>query len=149
MIDKNAKLKFIENKLSFWLIMIALVLLVGITLELSISWQPFGVNGEGVLVSIDILINIATMLMLFLVAEKQKKYMKSGAYLGIALSIFNIVHMLTVPFELHKRNSTEVIIISSSQLTGIVIKMTIISLLVITASIITIVKHQKLKKVEL
>lgn len=145
---KNDKLKYIENKISYWLILIALILVANLSLELIISWKPFGISGEGLLVAVNILIDIAMMLLLFLTAERQKKYFMSGAYLGIILAVVNVLRIFYNPLALYNKNNEDVTLLTNDKLVMVIIKIVIVSTLVITSSIITIRKCNKIKKLE-
>lgn len=133
------------NKASFTLCLIALVLncLMFLHIYGTMSCIPSLVLG------IDLVINIIFMLLAFLFAENEKKYDKKCAYMGIALGIFEIVRIFTLPLHYYKKylNSAidDIVGLPTSDFIYCVILMVIASVCLITASAICIYKTTKIE----
>lgn len=142
---KIEKMKYQTNKLSYSLILISLIFVITSIFRMSITWMPFGLNNEGFIVDIEILVTILLLLLIFLSAEKVKFYSKNYSILTIILGLFNIYRIFNLPMKLHDITTSENNIFPTKSLVLVIIELIIIALLLISAGIIGLYKHYQIK----
>lgn len=91
-------LRYTKNSGSFWLCMLALVADV---LYFTNAFSPVMGNVSfeiGVVIAIDVIINIVFMLFAFLCAEKLKAYQLEWSYVALGMGVAQIIRIFIVPF---------------------------------------------------
>lgn len=92
--NKNEKRLYLDNSLSQQLIMLYIL---GNTVFTIFYVVNMGVNAQ---LGIFVMLNIFLSLLAFLAAVRQKMYAIQWGYVGIAMSIFQIIRLLWMPAEL-------------------------------------------------
>lgn len=134
---KVDKMRYQVNSLSFGLVMLSLI--PSVISLFSIITPPEVV--PTFTTGLEILLSILLLLLTFLGGEKAKAYQKNW---GISLIIFACVHLLRIflePLKLYKLAQ-----LTQAQFMWIMIEIISASALLVTAGVITIIKHNQLMK---
>ena len=134
---KVDKMRYQANSLSFGLVMLSLLPSI---ISLFATITPPAVVST-VTTGIEILLSILLLLVTFLAGEKAKAYQKKW---GITLIVIAVIHILRIFFEPLKLYGLGQL--TKGQFTIIILEIITASALLVVAGLITIKKHNDLKK---
>lgn len=132
-------LHYTANRLSFWLIILAIALNIVMFLIIYKTTECT----SNVLLGIDLLINVIFMLVCFLAAEKTKHYSKTWGITSICLGGFQIIRIFIVPLYYYlmfvANNKTG---LPTSKFVWCVILLVLCAAALIAGGVYSIIKHK-------
>lgn len=96
---KDDILRYTNNKLSYWLCILAIVFNVANFLICYKVNSTQSISITNFRLGIDLLINVVLIIAFFLLAEKTKAYNKKSSYYCIGLGAFQIVRIFFIPLS--------------------------------------------------
>ena len=140
---KKDRLRFIKNKMSSTLIILAIV--VNALYFVSIYRTDVGTYYYNITIGASVLYNLIFMLVAFLTSEGVKNYKMSYAYVSIVLGILQIARIFYLPAEAHNTPNPMVgfeneMVMSGEQFTYVTVCLCLSAVLLVCAGIVGIMK---------
>lgn len=132
------KMMYRPDNLSFWLVILGIALDVVYFITLYRNNNNYYYNYE---IGISIIYNLIFMLFMFWSAEEVKNYHRNYAFIVLSLGLFQILRIFYLP-----KKALEAGILSSSQYTILVVYLSLSSLALVIAFLVSLIRSSELMK---